>query len=531
MKEISGPPIVVSTKPHVPTAEQLAEAARAPERNLSAIRKELSSIYQLENIQPLMTDEWAWSRKNEKAITSLLLRGSILPITFTPQIQPGNRVKVRVQISPVGAAADLVDAEFLAGFNEPVVLGFKLSARSYFLAFEAFRSDAPGPGPGFGPFDKEIVFLPASRPLVQMLPAYPPACKSAGIGGTVLLRVDADGTGSVVRAEVLKGVHPDIDRAAREAVLGWEYKPFLRDGRPVPVSLSVSISFNPDAPAVRSEKTAAGAGETGSKAEPPKAQTRDPRLAEILEKTAAYCEALKQASLHFICKEHVVELVDARNPVFWEATHSTRTELLYDYQLVKGKDGVVEKRTLLMENGIRNEENNAPLKTNRFYSYRAVYGAVGFLSREWHDLYEYKIIKEETLEGRKAYVVEARPKTGIAGKPNFGKIWVDQADFSVLRIDVEQESLSGFDIIRKQARRRNYKPAFIISHVYGIEKDGLRFPSRTVFTERYRNSIVLGMTLPKDLTLSSTTIVYRDYTFLPAAAAPPDKSPFVTTGR
>ncbi|MCK7514717.1 MAG: energy transducer TonB [Desulfobacterales bacterium] len=346
----------------------------------------------------------------------------------------------------------------------------------------------------------------------------------------MLLRVDADATGSVVRAEVLKGVHPDIDRAAREAVLGWEYKPFPRDGRPVPVSLSVSISFNPDAPTFRSEKTGPGADETGSNAEPSKAQTRDRRLAEILEKPPPTAMRSNKRAFILSGKEHVVELVDARNPVFWEATHSTRTELLYDYQLVKDKDGIVEKRTLLLENGIRNEENNAPLKTNRFYSIGPFYGPVGFLSREWHDLYEYKVIKEETFEGRKAYVVEARPKTGIVGKPNYGKIWVDQADFSVLRIDVEQESLSGFDIIRKLASRRNYKPAFVISHVYGVEKDGLRFPSRTVFTERYRNSMVLGNNLPKELTLSSTTIVYRDYIALPAAAASSDKSPLCTTG-
>ncbi len=514
LKEIPGPAIVISTKPQVPTAEQLAEAARAPVRNLAAIRNELSSIYQLESIQPLLTDEWTWIRKNEKAIAALLLRGAILPIKFTPQIQPGNRVKVRVQISPAGAAADLVDAEFLAGFNESVVLGFKLSDRSYFLAFEGFLSDSQGRDSGWGSLVSEIDFLQASQPLVQTLPVYPPACKTAGIGGTVILRIDADATGSVARAEVLKGVHPDIDRAAREAVIGWEYEPFLRDGRPVPVSLSVSISFNPDAPAVRSKKSGPAAVEAAS----PKAKAEDPRLAEILEKTAAYCEKLKQASLHFVCKEHVVELVNSSNPVFWGATNSTRTELLYEYQLVKDKGGVVEKRTLLMENGSRNEENNAPLKTNRFYSYRAVYGPVGFLSREWHDLYAYRIIREETLEGRKAFVVEARPKTVIEGKPNYGKIWVDRDDFSVLRIDVEQESLAGFEVVWRQARRRNYKPAFIVSHAYGIKKGGFRFPSQTIFTERYRKPTITGLNYQGELTLSSTTIHYRDYVFVPDAA-------------
>jgi len=537
-QKLPGSPVVVSTTPKVPSVLQLAEASKDPDKNLASIQQELTSIYQLASLRPLATNTWSWSRKNEKVINALLLQQAVLPIAFTPREKSGNKVSVRVQVSQPGpgavksaeSASDyFIDMELMLGYNESIVLGFKWLDKSYFLAFEALKADVPGSDPGTDSFVDEIAFLPASQPLVQPLPSYPPACKTAGIGGTVILRVDLDASGSVTRSEILKGVHPDLDQAAREAVLGWKYKPVLKDGKPVPVSFSLSISFNPDRPAFPAAAPAA------EESVPPKiisastGEEPDPRLAGILDKASAYCEKLRGAGLYFVCREQIEEWIlsgqstsratsakaefygyTERNP---PAQTRIRTDLLYDYQLRKEKEALTEQRTLLVENGVKKEEKNAPLKTRRFFSTNAVYGPVGFLAREWRATYDFKLLKEQKVEGRKAYVIEARPKVRIEGKPNFGQIWVDQADFSILRIDIEQESLPGFETIAAQARQDNFKPVFSTSHIYGIEKNSLRFPSQTVFNEKYKKifrNVGFGAS---EVTLSNTTIHYRDYRF------------------
>ena len=513
--------VVLSTASKVPSVLQLSEAAKAPAKDISTIQRELASIFQMESVKPLISNEWAWSRKNEKALNALLLQGAVLPIAFTMQKRPGNRVNVRVQIAQAPTAdrrtakipPDLVDMEFLTTYNESVVLGFTMLDRSYFLAFEVLRSDAPESEPGPESIVDEITFLPASRAISQPLPLYPPACKAARIGGTVILRVDADATGAVTRTEILKGVHPDLDRAAREAVLGWKYEPVLKDGKPVPVSFSVSLCFNPEPLPARPEIPKEQEPQAPTPAKPSSAKASDLRLAEILDKAADYCDKLKRASLDFVCREQIKEWVLAGKT--WSGEKSlTRFELLYEYQLVKSKDDVTERRTLLEENGVKRDEKNAPLKTQRFYSAKVVFGPTGFLSREWRDVYGYALLKEEKVDGRKAYVIEARPKTKIEGKPNFGKIWVDQADFSVLRIDIEQESLAGFETVTEQARKDGYKPLFTISHKYGVEKNGLRFPSQTVFNEVYtkRFQTDLSSWQPR-VNMSNTTILYTDYKF------------------
>jgi hypothetical protein len=238
----------------------------------------------------------------------------------------------------------------------------------------------------------------------------------------------------------------------------------------------------------------------------------DPRLVAVLDGAAAYCKKLKNASLHFVCREQVEE---------WAFLGSVdgiperiKTDLLYDYQLVKDKGAVSERRTLLMENGIRKEEKDAPLKTNRFYSVKGVFGPIGFLGREWREAYDFKLLKDGKVDGRKAYVIEARPKAKIEGKPNYGKLWVDQADFSILRIDIEQESLPGFEAVARNVQKENFTPAFTISHYFDIEKNGLRFPSRTVFDELYRKRVRgIKYRIPNQVALSKTTILYRDYQF------------------
>jgi len=351
--------VVLSAGPKIPTVRQLSDAAKEPVRDLSGIRRELASIYQLENVNTLISDEWAWSRKNEKALNALLLQGEVMPITFTPRRVSGDRVNLRVQISRVPnlnaatpkATANIVDMEFLAKYNESMVLGFESGDRSYFLAFEVVRADAPESESGAGKIINEIEFLPAARPLVQTPPAYPPACKDAGIGGTVVLRIDAGADGTIANAEILKSVHPDLDRAAREAVLGWKYEPVLKDGKPVPVSFSLSISFNPDRKSDRKEAIETEAPLLRPVTAPPlpipaaPAKSPDPKLAGILDKAAAYCDKLRGASLDFVCREQVKEWATERKTL--GSASVKRNDLVYDYQLVKDKDAITERRTLL----------------------------------------------------------------------------------------------------------------------------------------------------------------------------------------
>jgi len=238
-------------------------------------------------------------------------------------------------------------------------------------------------------------------------------------------------------------------------------------------------------------------------------------LDKILKKSAEYCSKLADSALYFVCLEKITEETskdsregqlsnpqersyrDLTDPLrnqglqhdsiperYRKGPHKTnlrKNVYVYDYQLIKKSDKIEESRTLLEENGKKKNEKNAQLKTRKFYSYRSVLGPIGLLSKSQQSKFNYKIIGENKQKGRDALVIEATPKTVSAENPNYGRIWIDKVNSQILRIDVAQESLVGY----KDPKVKGINHIITISHYYDVEKNGLMFPSKTVFEENY----------------------------------------------
>ena len=289
---------------------------------------------------------------------------------------------------------------------------------------------------------------------------------------------------------------------------------------PVSASFSALTDFRLDR-----ESQTASAGTIPEKNPQKSTAASRPDMTGILQNCAEYCRKLGNSALFFICQEKIKEdIYEFRNggtvvvkggegaaitygtaPSF--RRRANRNSYVYDYQLVKKGESIEETRTLLEENGRKKDLKDAPLKTQRFFSRKAVFGPVGFFGREWHDVYDYEFIKQDRIDGRETYVIKAKPKVPIEGKPNYGTLWVDKADSSVIKMEVEDQSLAGFEKILEVAKSRGLKPILATVHEYGILKNGLRFPSRTVFNEKYSGSRSSGFTQSK------TEIRYENYRF------------------
>ena len=73
-------------------------------------------------------------------------------------------------------------------------------------------------------------------------PVYPPEAKEKGIEGVVILEVMTDIHGKVAKMRILRSI-PELDQAAEDAVLQWEYAPLIIDGKPRPVLFTVTVRF------------------------------------------------------------------------------------------------------------------------------------------------------------------------------------------------------------------------------------------------------------------------------------------------
>jgi TonB family protein len=80
------------------------------------------------------------------------------------------------------------------------------------------------------------------RNLTHVNPVYPDVARQARVQGVVIMECTIDAQGKVSDVRVLRGV-PLLDAAAIDAVRQWEYTPTLVNGVPVPVIMTVTVSF------------------------------------------------------------------------------------------------------------------------------------------------------------------------------------------------------------------------------------------------------------------------------------------------
>lgn len=93
-------------------------------------------------------------------------------------------------------------------------------------------------------FDKPATMIDGLCPP----PEYPEEERRAGVEGKTVIEVEVLADGTVGSAQVKQGVpgHPELDRAAVEAVMNWKFEPATRDGKPVGMTVNIPLEFRLD---------------------------------------------------------------------------------------------------------------------------------------------------------------------------------------------------------------------------------------------------------------------------------------------
>jgi len=273
------------------------------------------------------------------------------------------------------------------------------------------------------------------------------------------------------------------------------------------------------------------------------AQVQSPeKLPEILKKAAVYCESVKSVALHFYCRQtmdecnysyRVVAVRRDETPVKTIVLNKTKKrQHTYDYQMVRddaqlfehrlpfGSAAVTASNIAVGDSSGTMGNSNAAIPSlpsasgkvgpsgafSSMHTQYIVYGPVSFLSRYWQFRFQYTITGEEMLAGRTALVIRADPKQ--EGKENNfrARIWIDPADASVLKIIYEPLSLDAYPDLPKPPLPE-LKPRLQVQLEYGLEKNGIRFPSR--------ESIRYDFIGPdeKEFERYSADIAYTDYRY------------------
>ena len=239
------------------------------------------------------------------------------------------------------------------------------------------------------------------------------------------------------------------------------------------------------------------------------------KLEEILKACAQYCEKLADASLHFICRERIVEEVYHYRPGTYFRNQpllidKEKSTFVYEFRFRLEEKRIQDSRILVEENGKKRREENDPLKTIHYGQEIIFLEPVGLLSKDYWSYYHYRIVGRERFKGEKAVVIEVVPSDAEADEFT-AKIWVRDGNFSLLKIERVQETLGDFE-----GFKRTSDGILLESHITYIteflyEKDGIRFPTRHSIRETYYAIFSKRKRLVRSLVRSETIVVYEDY--------------------
>lgn len=240
-------------------------------------------------------------------------------------------------------------------------------------------------------------------------------------------------------------------------------------------------------------------------------------LDAALAKAAQYCEKLKHATFYFTCLEEIEDVYILKGQEVKNDFYR------HDYQIIMDENGrISEKREKMGEEATgkkkkrkrkKKKKDEPPLVLTNFYSYYPFLMPVTLLSKENQEKYTYRLLDREKIGKRDTLKISVEPDEKAGRAVNHGVVWLDVRDGSVIKIELSPYALRGIDSLQKTARRKGALLKVIDIHWYEIEKEQLRFPSKTEISEIKLAQYGPGSEKEREVENSKTVFAYTNYRF------------------
>jgi len=218
----------------------------------------------------------------------------------------------------------------------------------------------------------------------------------------------------------------------------------------------------------------------GDQAATAKSEPAQP-VSAILQKAAAYCRKLEQVAYHFICREQILQYPNDL------AGSSDYREHLFQYR-IQGENQNIEETRMQVAGGKKRVTIIKDDILRSFVSRFSFYIPIDLLAAEKQPFFLYRELGRRVIAGIPFIIIDIRTRTPLPGKRALeGSAWVSEIDGSVLRIDIDPESILGIERRRQGAVETGFDQVIHFdTHWYEVEKSGLRFPTRTHFIELFK---------------------------------------------
>lgn len=90
---------------------------------------------------------------------------------------------------------------------------------------------------------EEFLITSMPRALEEIRPIYPKWAKEQKISGSVIFEILIDKKGNVRQANLLRGLHPELDKLAKDAIMKFKFKPAYIEKEPTAVRIKYAIKY------------------------------------------------------------------------------------------------------------------------------------------------------------------------------------------------------------------------------------------------------------------------------------------------
>ena len=183
-----------------------------------------------------------------------------VPVTKPPQLDPPQQAKVdpppivqlNIPAKMLGSSTESLPGAIEAPPGPPTLSQGTGSGGG--AGTGAGSGVGPGTGSGLGPGSGGGtgggVYQPGNgvtlpRVVREVKPAYTSEAMRAKVQGTVLLQCVVRPDGSVSDVQIVRSLDPvfGLDEEARKAARDWRFSPGTRMGQPVPVQITIELTF------------------------------------------------------------------------------------------------------------------------------------------------------------------------------------------------------------------------------------------------------------------------------------------------
>jgi TonB family protein len=495
----------------------------------AAVISALMDVFDLTTVDDLFLHKKSWNGLGKPSLGDMIFaEREFYRVNLSPKELPSQQIAVRLGIfrteknpkNPFQGEEGIIERDLVLEVGDPVIVGAPFKGQDYFAVILVKTGALPAAkkrGPQKAEKPKLIELPEPPNPVIRVKPSYPEGLRKRLFGGEIGLRILINEEGAVLGVEVVKPLHPYLNYAAVQAFRQWAFEPVRREGKPVPAVFRYTYEFDPWHAATEEAKSEPAGSEPES--------SRSSDLTNVLAGCGDYCRKLAGAALDFVCEESIKEThFDLLHNVNWELvvvvpkTGSARGDELFrdridesdtvtnqaltkpsivaayqvmdpkktkrrsfvcDYQIIRKAGTVGERRIVLKMDGREIEDRSKTLEERRFSGLSSLIAPLRILAKDQQPRFNFRIIEEDKIGGRKAYVLEAIPKSGDEDGIWSARIWADIKSLQILKCEIQGVPIEGYEDVLNDCVTLNVKPIFVTTHEYGYEKNGVLFPSRS----------------------------------------------------